>query len=200
MTGNNKINENDLLRPDNMLYLYAHGAFPMAEPETNKINWYLPEKRTIIPLNNYNIPKSLRKFISTDPFEIRYDYDVMRVIKKCASRKITWISHKLIKAYRGLLEKGNLHSVETWQNGKLVGGLYGVTYRAAFFGESMFSAVSQASKVALYYLIQHLIEKNFTLLDVQFLTEHLKMFGAVEISTEEYKKLLLKSYKTFCKF
>lgn len=188
-----------MLQPDNMIRLYASGAFPMAD-ESGQINWYLPEVRTIIPLDNYNIPRSARKSIEKQNFEIKFDTDYLSVIRGCADRPTTWISEELIVAYRRLYKRGYLHTVETYQNGKLVGGLYGITFRGAFFGESMFSKVSQASKAALIALLNHLKEKDFVLLDVQYMTNHLRMFGAIEISWEEYSALLQKAYISGCSF
>jgi leucyl/phenylalanyl-tRNA--protein transferase len=194
------IGPRDLLKPENMIRLYASGAFPMADEKTGNINWYLPDIRTIIPLADYNIPRSTRKAIEEKNFEIRFDNDFESVLEGCADRESTWISEELKTAYRGLKKRGYIHTVETWKDGKLVGGLYGVTFRGAFFGESMFSKVSQASKAALVALLKHLKEKDFVLLDVQYMTEHLKMFGAVEISFEEYTKLLHKAYTKACEF
>lgn len=188
-----------MLQPDNMIRLYASGAFPMAD-ESGQINWYLPEIRTIIPLDNFNIPRSAKKAIEKQNFEIKFDTDYLSVIKGCADRPSTWISEELIVAYRRLHKRGYLHTVETYQNGKLVGGLYGITFRGAFFGESMFSKVSQASKAALIALLNHLKEKDFVLLDVQYMTNHLKMFGAIEISWEQYSALLQKAYLSGCSF
>ncbi len=189
----------ELLKPGNMLRLYAFGAFPMADDD-GRINWFMPEIRTIIPLDNYNIPKTLKTFLKKSDFEFRYDTDFISVIRGCATRDKTWISEELIEAYRRLQKKGHIHTVETWDNGKLVGGLYGVTFRGAFFGESMFSKVPQASKAALLKLIEHLNLKDFILLDVQYMTPHLKMFGAVEIDFEEYNKLLYSAYTRACDF
>ncbi len=188
------ISKKELLKPENMIQLYAQGAFPMADDDGN-LEWYLPEIRTIIPLDNYNIPRSLRKFMEKSNFEYKIDSKILDVIINCSKRPKTWISEELIEAYKGLIKLGYLHSVEVYQNNELVGGLYGVTYRGAFFGESMFSKVSQASKCALVKLIERLNQKDFVLLDVQFQTDHLKMFGAVEISFEEYTELLLNAYE-----
>ena len=190
----------ELLKPDNMLRLYASGAFPMADAKTGSINWYLPEVRTIIPLDNFNIPRSAKKSIEDENFEIRFDTDIEGVIAGCADRESTWISEDLKYAYRRLKKRGHIHTVETWKNGQLVGGLYGVTFHGAFFGESMFSKISNASKAALIALLKHLKQKDFVLLDVQYMTEHLKMFGAVEISFEEYSKILHKAYARACEF
>jgi len=200
MNSKERFNPKDLLKPDNMLRLYASGAFPMADSETGFINWYLPETRTIIPLDNFNIPRSSKKAIEEKNFEIKFDVDFEGVVTGCADRDSTWISDELIIAYRRLKKRGYIHTVETWKDGKLVGGLYGVTFRSAFFGESMFSKVSQGSKAALVALLKHLKEKDFILLDVQYMTKHLKMFGAVEISFEEYTKLLQKAYVKECEF
>ena len=209
---NNQINEKitlnskenldpkELLKPENMIRLYASGAFPMADAKTGNINWYLPDIRTIIPLDNFNIPRSAKKVIEYENFEIRIDTDFEGVLEGCSNRESTWISDELKSAYRGLKKRGHIHTVETWKDGKLVGGLYGVTFRGTFFGESMFSKVSQASKAALVVLLKHLKEKDFVLLDVQYMTEHLKMFGAIEISFEEYTKLLHKAYAKACEF
>lgn len=198
---NNKISaKEDWLEPENMIRLYSRGAFPMADEITGEINWYLPEIRTIIPLNKYNIPRSLQKTLKENIFEFRYDYNFYEVIKGCADRNETWISDRLIKAYHELNKLGYVHTVETWQNGKLVGGLYGISYGGAFFGESMFSRVSQASKAALVKLLEHLNEKGFVMLDVQYMTPHLSMFGAKEISFEEFNSLLMQCYKKYCQF
>jgi len=200
MPSKEKFSYKDYLEPEIMLRMYSQGAFPMADEETGIINWYMPEKRTIIPLDKYNYPRSLKKDISESKFEFKFDTDFFPVVKSCANRNSTWISEELIEAYLRLDKLGFIHTVETWQKGKLVGGLYGVVIKGAFFGESMFSKVSQASKAALIKLIEHLNIKNFTLLDVQFMTPHLKMFGAIEISFEQYEKLLLNAYKIDCKF
>ena len=200
MNSKENFDPKELLKPENMIRLYASGAFPMADAKSGGINWYLPEIRTIIPLNNFNIPRSAKKVIDAENFEIKLDTYFEEVLEGCSDRESTWISDELIDAYRRLKKRGHIHTVETWKDGKLVGGLYGVTFRGAFFGESMFSKVSQASKAALVALLKHLKEKDFVLLDVQYMTEHLKMFGAVEISFEEYSKLLHKAYAKLCEF
>jgi len=194
------LNNKEFLLPDNMLRMYATGAFPMADDKNGQILWYLPEIRTIIPLLNYNIPRSLKKFLRICGFEFRTDTDFLSVVKGCAYRETTWISNELIEAYLRLYKRKHIHTVEVWQNGELVGGLYGIAFRGAFFGESMFSKVPQASKAALAYLLEHLNEKDFVLLDVQYMTPHLKMFGAVEISFEEYQNLLNSAYIRNCEF
>lgn len=184
--------EEDLLKPEFMILMYAHGAFPMAD-ENNKLNWYLPNIRTIIPLDNFNFPRSLKKKYFSSGFTYKLDSSTLEVIKECASRENTWISDELIEAYIGLHKHGHLHSVEVFKDEELIGGLYGISYKGAFFGESMFSKVSQASKCALIKLIQHLRERNFILLDVQYQTDHLKMFGAIEIEFDDFENRLLQS-------
>lgn len=185
----------ETLQPENMIKLYSIGAFPMAD-ETGNIEWYYPKVRAIIPLNNYNIPRSVKQLIKRKRFEIRYDTDPMQVIRNCAKREKTWISEELIEAYERIYKLGYVHSVETYFMNKLVGGLYGIVIKGAFFGESMFSFHENASKVALAHLILHLVERNFKLLDVQILNPHLEMFGAIEISVDEFNELLKEAYQT----
>lgn len=185
----------ETLQPENMIKLYSIGAFPMAD-ETGTIEWYYPKIRAIIPLDNYNIPRSVKQLIKRKHFEVRYDYDTMQVIRNCAKREKTWISEELIEAYERIYKLGYVHSVETYFLNKLVGGLYGIVIKGAFFGESMFSFHENASKVALAHLILHLVERNFKLLDVQIINPHLEMFGAIEISNEEFNELLKEAYQT----
>ncbi len=192
--GEKLFNNLDLLQPEIMLALYGRGAFPMAD-EFGEINWYMPQTRAIIPLDDYNVPRSLRKFMERSDFEYAFSKRRLDVIYGCASREGTWISKELIEAYERLIELEHLHSVEVYKDGRLVGGLYGITIGGAFFGESMFSSVEQASKAALVKLIERLNERGFVLLDVQYLTEHLKMFGAREIDFDEFSRLLAESYK-----
>jgi leucyl/phenylalanyl-tRNA--protein transferase len=200
MNKNQEYNQELFLEPGNMLRLYARGAFPMADERTGEISWYLPEIRTIIPLDNYNFPRSLKKAMDKLDYEVRYDFDFLSIVRACADREKTWISEELIKAYLRLFSLGHIHTVEIYRKNKLLGGLYGVAFKGAFFGESMFSRISQASKIALIKLIEHLNKKNFSLLDVQYMTPHLKMFGAEEISFEEYNKLLATAYQKNIEF
>lgn len=194
MSRKNELTLEDLLKPDMMMHLYTQGAFPMADSES-EINWYMPEVRTVIPIDEFNIPRSLKKVLANNSFEYKYDCNQLEVIKNCANRESTWISEKLISAYGNLIDLGFLHSVETYLDNELIGGLYGVSFRGAFFGESMFSKVPQASKSALAKLGLRLKERGFTVLDVQYQTEHLKMFGAREISFEDFTRYLKKAYK-----
>jgi leucyl/phenylalanyl-tRNA--protein transferase len=200
MNKHNKFNPKELLMPYSMLRLYASGAFPMADELTGEINWYMPAIRTIIPLKDYNVPRSLTKAIHKLDLQIKFDTDFKSVVEGCAGREKTWISKELIEAYFNLEKLGHVHTVETYFDNKLVGGLYGITFKGAFFGESMFSRVPQASKIALVNLINHLNEKEFMLLDVQYMTEHLRMFGAKEISFSEYDRMLISAYERECIF
>jgi leucyl/phenylalanyl-tRNA--protein transferase len=185
MTNEKGFSKKNWLKPQNI---------PMAD-ESGTIDWYMPETRTIIPLKDFNIPRSLKKFFASANFEYRFDTATIDVIKNCAMREPTWISVELIDAYKGIQKLGHLHSVEVFSKDELVGGLYGVTFKGAFFGESMFSNISQASKCALVKLIERLNEHGFILLDVQYQTQHLHMFGAREIPFQEFTQLLLDSYK-----
>ncbi len=196
---NQKLRNRELLEPKFMVSMYARGAFPMAE-ENGDINWYLPDQRAVILVNEFSIPKSLKTFMKTSDFEYRYDQNTLKVVEECASREKTWISQDIIEAYKGLIDYGYLHSVEVFQNDELVGGLYGVTFRGAFFGESMFSKTTQASKTALVKLFERLKKKKFSIVDVQFMTDHLAMFGTREIQFEEYEELLIDAYQNEEKF
>ncbi len=199
MDNEDSLDKRELLKPDKMINLYARGAFPMAD-EFGEIDWYFPQIRTIIQLDNYNIPRSLKKFMKNNEYDIKYSFNPMEVVKNCANRSETWISAELISAYQNLFNLGHLHSVEVYEADELVGGLYGVTFRGAFFGESMFSKKPQTSKIALVKLLERLVEKNFVLLDVQYITPHLAMFGATEISLFDYEFLLNQAYKRFVFF
>lgn len=182
------------LTPQMLLNAYCQGYFPMADPDDGKIYWYDPDPRTIIPLDHFHVSRRLHRSIRHGKFEIRVDTQFQKVMELCAEPRTTqdktWISPELIRLYTILHYYGYAHSVETWQDGKLVGGVYGVNVGGLFAGESMFSRVRDASKVALVALVDRLKAKGFRLFDVQFTTEHLKRFGAVEISREDYKELL----------
>ena len=183
-------NNSDTIEPRFLLNAYANGFFPMADAETGAIDWYSPDPRAIIELSRFRISRSLRQRIRKATFEVRIDKRFEEVMQHCARREETWISEGLIQSYTSLFQLGYAHSVETWRAGKLVGGLYGVALGGVFFGESMFSLETDASKVALTALVQRLTERGFTLLDIQFITSHLAHFGAVEISRGEYLRRL----------
>jgi leucyl/phenylalanyl-tRNA--protein transferase len=196
----NRLLDNDKhLEPGFMISMYARGSFPMAE-EDGVINWYMPEIRAVIPVDGFHLPRSLKKFMQTAPFEYRYDSDILSVINNCSERNETWISQELIEAYERLINLGYVHSVAVYQKDKLVGGLYGISFRGAFFGESMFSKVPQASKCATVKLFENLKLKGYEIVDVQYETEHLKMFGTIEISYDDYVARLVKAYKNVVEF
>lgn len=185
---------------DLLLKAYASGVFPMAESANDpEVFWVRPETRGIIPLDGFHVPKSLAKTIRQRRFDIRFDNDFSAVIDACAQerdvRPSTWINGPIREAYVALHAVGHAHSVEAWSDGQLVGGLYGVTLGAVFFGESMFSRQDDASKVCLFWLVQRLIERGFMLLDTQFTTDHLKRFGAIDVPRRRYEKMLAEAVK-----
>ncbi len=196
----NRLLDNDkLLEPAFMISMYARGSFPMAE-EDGSLNWYLPQTRAIIPVNEFNIPRTLKKFMQSSNFEYRFDSNILSVIENCSNRDETWISPDLIDGYERLINLGYVHSVEVYENDELVGGLYGIAFRGAFFGESMFSKVPQASKCAMVTLFGNLKTKGYDIVDVQFITDHLKMFGTIEIPYDEYVDILVNAYKKEIEF
>ncbi len=179
------------ISPHLLLRAYSIGLFPMAEnAEDDELFWVDPDPRAIFPLQSFKLSRSLAKVIKSDRFEVRIDTDFQAVIAACAApalgREKTWINKDILRLYCELHEMGYAHSVECWRNGALVGGLYGVRLRGAFFGESMFHHERDASKVALAHLIARLKAGGFELLDTQFITPHLASLGAVEISREAY--------------
>jgi len=183
---------------DLLLKAYASGVFPMAESASDpEVFWVRPETRGIIPFDGFHVPHSLAKTIRQGHFEIRFDSDFEAVIDACAERRAgrlsTWINAPIREAYTHLHRIGNAHSVEAWRDDELVGGLYGVSLGRAFFGESMFSRETDASKVCLVHLMQRLKERGFLMLDTQFTTDHLKRFGAVDVPRDKYEKMLAKA-------
>jgi leucyl/phenylalanyl-tRNA---protein transferase len=183
------------ITPQILLQAYAAGVFPMAESAGDPaLYWVEPEERGIIPLDGFHISRSLRKRVKHQTYEIRIDAAFNQVIAECAaksdSRKETWINKRIISLYSQLHKMGCAHSVESWLDGELVGGLYGIRIGSAFFGESMFSRATDASKVALVHLIARLKFGGFTLLDAQFVNPHLLQFGSLAIKKADYHKLL----------
>jgi len=189
------------LSPDRLLTCYAMGVFPMAD-EHGTLHWLAPDPRAIIELDRFAPSRSLRAVVRRNEFKITVDGAFGEVTEACADRAMgTWISPDILDAYRALHDLGFAHSVEVWKDEALAGGLYGVALGGAFFGESMFHRVTDASKVALVHLVQRLREQRFVLLDVQFLTPHLARLGAVEISRTSYERRLAKAIRlprTFC--
>jgi len=175
--------------PDLLLEAYASGIFPMGMPD-GEIRWFSPDPRGIIPLEGFRTPHGLRRALKNPDWEIRTDSAFREVMQACAAREETWITEVLAESYYLLFESSHAHSVEVWRDGKLAGGLYGVSIGGAFFGESMFHKVTDASKVALWHLVHILKEGGFTLLDSQWTTPHLEQFGAKEIPRDEYLEQL----------
>jgi leucyl/phenylalanyl-tRNA---protein transferase len=183
------------LTPDLLLRAYASGVFPMAERRhASDVFWVEPKARGVMPIAGFHVPRSLAKVIKREPFQVRVDTAFRRVMEACAEsrdgREETWINDQILDGYTALHRAGFAHSVECWQGEQLVGGLYGVSLRGAFFGESMFSRMTDASKVALVYLVARLKAGGYRLLDTQFLTDHLARFGTQEVSRRDYKRLL----------
>jgi leucyl/phenylalanyl-tRNA--protein transferase len=182
------------LTPELLLLGYARGIFPMAD-HNGQIEWYEPNPRTIIPLDGLHVSRRLGRTVRQGTFEIRYDSDFRGTMEACANRESTWINEEILRVYIDLHLYGFAHSVECWQDGQMVGGLYGVALKGLFAGESMFSVARDASKVALVYLVERLRAGGYTLLDVQFTTEHLLSLGAVEIPRVEYLRRLAQALK-----
>ncbi|WP_439557956.1 leucyl/phenylalanyl-tRNA--protein transferase [Dyadobacter sp.] len=191
------------LSPDDILNGYINGIFPMAEAD-GTIYWYSPNPRAIIPLNAYKPSKSLRPILNKNYFEIRIDSDFEGVMRGCAAPRTkepgTWISEDIIESYSELHRFGYAHSVEAYRENRLVGGLYGVSINGVFFGESMFTVESNASKVAFHYLIEILKHNGFRLLDTQFINDNVLRYGAIEIPREEYLDMLGKALKVKARF
>jgi leucyl/phenylalanyl-tRNA---protein transferase len=179
------------LTPDLVLYAYAQGIFPMAESRDDaNVFWVNPERRGIFPLTGFHVSRSLARTIRSGLFRVTFDRDFAGVMAGCADRVETWIGPTILSVYQDLHAMGRAHSVEVWEGDALVGGTYGVTLGSAWFGESMFSRVPDASKVALAYLVAHLRARAFRLFDTQFLTPHLASLGAVEIPRAVFQRQL----------
>ena len=187
--------DQDVVTPSLLLRAYACGIFPMADSAADPtLYWVEPEMRGIIPLDAFHVPRRLARTVRADSFEIRIDTDFDTVVAACAEprpgRRATWINMPIRRLYGALFRAGHVHTVEAWREARLVGGLYGVRLRGAFFGESMYSFERDASKVALVHLVARLRRGGFRLLDAQFLTSHLTQFGAIEVPRDDYLTLL----------
>ena len=183
------------ITPELLLRAYSIGLFPMADSADDpELFWVEPDMRGVIPLDDFHVSRSLAKTIRKSPFDIRFDSAFDAVLAACAEaapdRPSTWINAKIKSLYGTLHRMGHAHSVEAWEGDQLVGGLYGVSLGAAFFGESMFSRRTDASKICLVHLVEHLKDRGFRLLDTQFTTEHLKTFGAIDVPKIEYEDML----------
>jgi leucyl/phenylalanyl-tRNA--protein transferase len=180
-----------------LINAYAQGIFPMADHRGN-IHWYAPDPRAILEHDNLHVSRSLRATIRKGIYEVRMDTAFELVMRHCAARKETWINEALIITYTRLHHAGLAHSVEAWRDGVLVGGLYGVALKGAFMGESMFSLATDASKVCLVALVEHLKARGYVLHDTQFLTPHLARLGATEIARSVYEQRLKEALQLNC--
>jgi leucyl/phenylalanyl-tRNA---protein transferase len=193
------------LSPEILLRAYRAGIFPMAESADDpELFWVDPKRRGILPLDRFHVPRRLRRVVRQERFEVRVDSDFAATLTACAEatekRPNTWINEEIVRLYSALHRRGAAHSVEAWQAGALVGGLYGVSLGGAFFGESMFSRVADASKVALVHLVALMRTGGYSLLDVQFVTSHLSQFGALEVPRAQYHRLLAEALAYRCVF
>jgi leucyl/phenylalanyl-tRNA--protein transferase len=191
--------QSEVIAPELLLQGYRLGVFPMGMPD-GQIEWFSPDPRAILPLDKFHVPHGLRRILKQQKFDIRINTQFGQVIRACARPEDTWITREIIRSYQRLHDLGYAHSVETWLDRKLVGGLYGVSIGGAFFGESMFHRATDASKVALVGLVEHLRARKFTLLDTQWVTPHLAQFGVVEVSRPHYLRMLTRSVELQRKF
>lgn len=193
--------ETPVLTPQMLLHAYQAGIFPMAESRDDpELFWVDPRQRGILPLDGFHISRSLAKRLRTATWEIQLNKDFNGVVAACAEREDTWISHDIARLYSHLHDMGHAHSLEVWSGAQLVGGVYGVVSGTAFFGESMFSRQTDASKAALAYLVTHLFSCGFTLFDTQFLTDHLASLGAIEVPRAQYHMLLHEALQRTARF
>ena len=188
-----------LLDPEIILRAYSAGLFPMADPKTDLISWYSPDPRGILDFEDLKISRSLSQTLRKGRLSVTVDQEFEAVIRSCR-RPETWISESIVRSYLRLHERGFAHSIECCVEEELVGGLYGVALGGAFFGESMFSRVRDASKVALVHLVRRLKQRDFELLDVQFLTPHLELLGAREVPRDAYLDRLRSAVEKRCSF
>ena len=185
----------EIIPSDLLLYAYCNAMFPMAESREGPLYWYSPDPRAILPLDGLKVSRSLHQVLKRNLFDVRVNTAFEDVIRACAEREDTWISEQIVQSYLELHRLGYAHSVESWKANKLAGGLYGVAMGAAFFGESMFHSVRDASKAALVFLVERLRERGFEVLDTQFITPHLARLGGIEISKDEYIARLKQAIK-----
>ena len=194
-----------MIATDLLVSAYASGWFPMAVGDAG-IRWFSPDPRGIIPLDGFHVPRRLARVVRKGAFEVAINRDFGAVIRACAEADReeddagTWIDREIVDSYTAMHAAGYAHSVEVWQDGRLAGGLYGVAIGGAFFGESMFHHVTDASKVALVALVERLRARGYALLDTQWTTDHLEQFGAIEITRRKYLQLLAAALKRDCTF
>lgn len=190
-----------IIPPESLLEAYSKGIFPMAEhKKAEGVNWYTARKRGVIPIGGFHTSDNLARIIRQERFEVRVNQNFREVVKECANRNTSWINDLIINSYDVLNQHGNACSVETYRDGELVGGLYGVKLKAAFFGESMFKKEKWADKVALHYCNEIMLKNGFLLWDTQFYTDHLAQFGCVEIEAKKYEEMLNRALNKECEF
>jgi len=201
MVSSPALKEIHVIEPAVLVQAYRHGIFPMALDD-DEIGWFSPDPRGVLPLNTMRVPARLARLVRSRRFEVVIDRDFEGVMRACAADRDegTWISEEIIESYVALHHLGLAHSVEAWREGQLAGGLYGVHLGGAFFGESMFHRVTDASKVALVALVERMRERGLRLLDIQWVTPHLAQFGAVEMPRAEYLALLRQVVDDPCTF
>jgi leucyl/phenylalanyl-tRNA--protein transferase len=178
--------EPDILAPEFLLQAYGAGIFPMGEAESDRISWYRPDPRGVLPLDGFHISRRLARTLRSDSFRVTFDNAFSNVVRGCAEARPVWITERIREAFERLHALGHAHSVEVWQGADLVGGVYGLQLGAAFVAESMFHRVRDASKVALACLVERLREREFELFEIQYVTSHLAQFGAYEMPLSEY--------------
>lgn len=189
------------LTPEGVELAYRHGIFPMADEHSGEILWFRPDPRAVIPLDGFHVSRSLTRTLRRGIFEVRVDTAFEAVMRGCADRPDgTWISERFVEVYGALHRDGKAHSVEAWRHGRLCGGAYGLALGGAFMAESMFHRETDASKVTIAALVSRLRERDFTLLDVQYVTPHLASLGAVEITRREYERRLERALTLDCRF
>ena len=188
----------DFIPPEVLLQAYASGYFPMADSDTGQIEWYTADPRAILPLDPFHAPKRLLRSLRSAQFEYSRDREFEAVVRACSDRDSTWISDGIVRSYTALHRAGHAHSVEVWQSGELVGGLYGVHLGAAFFGESMFHRTDNASKAALVHLAEHLNAQGFQMLEIQMITPLTAQFGARPVWRTEYQRMLADAVSREC--
>jgi len=197
----NRENQPRIIPPEILLQAYAQGIFPMADSRDDpEINWYSARRRGIIPLEEFRVSKKVQRLIRNKSYRWSVNEDFRGVIRGCADRESTWISDRIIASFEALHELGHAHSVEIWQDDRLVAGVYGASLRAAFFAESMFQRVPEMGKVALWHCHKVLVDGGFRLWDVQFHTPHLARFGCREIGAKEYRRLLARALRQNARF
>jgi leucyl/phenylalanyl-tRNA--protein transferase len=189
-----------MIPPHVLIEGYRQGMFPMADSETGEISWFTADPRGVLDLDTFHAPKRLQRIVKQQVFVVTINAAFERVMRGCAERENSWISEDIVRSYVELHRRGYAHSVEAWRDDQLAGGLYGVSIGGAFFGESMFHRVSNASKVALVFLVERLKERGYLLLDTQMVTDHMGQFGATYISRRQYFQRLERALRKNCSF